>query len=127
MCIRDSLHTKRNEYDSIIKPLMVWMEGKGVKFQYGCAVYDLDMNEAGNTVHGIRAKQKGTDITIPVAAEDYVFLTNGSLMIKEMCIRDRERRCARRKKPIGCHATLSPAVHSMGYDRLISKGSRGAA
>ena len=76
------LHTKRNEYDSIIKPLMVWLESKGVKFQYGCAVYDLDMDEACNTVHGIRAKQNGADVTIPVAAEDYVFLTNGSLMTK---------------------------------------------
>lgn len=76
------LHTKRNEYDSIIKPLMVWLEDKGVKFQYGCAVYDLDMDEACNTVHGIQAKQKGADITIPVSAEDYVFLTNGSLMTK---------------------------------------------
>lgn len=74
------LHTKRNEYDSIIKPLMVWLEGKGVKFQYGCAVYDLEMDEACNTVHGILAKQNRTETRIPVAAEDYVFVTSGSLM-----------------------------------------------
>lgn len=74
------LHTKRNEYDSIIKPLMVWLEGKGVKYQYGCAVYDLEMDEACNTVHGILARQGGAETRIPVAAEDYVFVTSGSLM-----------------------------------------------
>ena len=74
------LHTKRNEYDSIIKPMMAWLEGKGVRFQYGCAVSDLDMDEPCNTVHGIRARLDGAETLIPVAAEDYVFVTSGSLM-----------------------------------------------
>ena len=74
------LHTKRNEYDSIIRPLMVWLEGKGVKFQYGCAVYDLEMDEPCNTVHGILARQDGAQTRIPVAEKDYVFVTSGSLM-----------------------------------------------
>lgn len=74
------LHTKRNEYDSIIKPMMVWLENKGVKFKYDCAVYDLDMDEKCNTVHAIRARINGTDTQIPVSAEDYVFVTSGSLM-----------------------------------------------
>ena len=74
------LHTKRNEYDSIIRPTMVWLQEKGVKFQYGCAVYDLDMDEPCNTVLGIRARFDGQDVRIPVSSEDYVFVTNGSLM-----------------------------------------------
>ena len=74
------LHTKRNEYDSIIKPLFVWLKSKGVKFVYGCSVYDLAMDAPCNTVHGILANLNGKDTTIPVSEQDYVFVTNGSMM-----------------------------------------------
>jgi len=74
------LHTKRNEYDSIIKPLLVWLTGKGVKVVGGCSVYDLEMDPPCNTVHGIHARLDGKDTFIPVSDRDYVFVTNGSLM-----------------------------------------------
>lgn len=64
------LHTKRNEYDSIIKPIMVWLQDKGVHFQYGCAVYDLVMDDACNTVYGIKAKLDGRNTVIPVDGKD---------------------------------------------------------
>ena len=73
------VHTKRNEYDSIIKPLKVWLESKGVKIVTGCHVYDLDMGKDCNTVHAIRARQDGKDIVIEVRDEDLVFATNGSM------------------------------------------------
>lgn len=73
------LHTKRNEYDSIIKPIKVWLDSKGVKTSTGCSVYDLDMDEKCNIVHGIRTKQHGVDTLIPVRSEDLVFVTNGSM------------------------------------------------
>ena len=74
------LHTKRNEYDSIIKPLTAWLEQKGVNIVYGCSVYDLDMDAACNTVEGILARQGGEEVRIPVRPEDYVFVTCGSMM-----------------------------------------------
>ncbi len=74
------LHTKRNEYDSIIKPLRVWLEDKGVQIVYNCAVYDLNMDTDCNTVLGILAKQNGEDTVISVREEDYVFVTCGSMM-----------------------------------------------
>ena len=74
------LHCKRNEYDSIIKPLMAWLTDKGVHFAYGCAVYDLDMDDACNTVAGIRMKVNGEEDIAPVADRDYIFVTSGSLM-----------------------------------------------
>lgn len=74
------LHCKRNEYDSIIKPLMVWLQNKGVQFVYNCAVYDLDMDAACNTVEGIRAKLNGQMTRIAVYHQDYVFVTCGSMM-----------------------------------------------
>ncbi len=73
------LHTKRNEYDSIIKPLKVWLDGKGVKTITDCYVYDLDMDNDCNTVHAIRMRQDGKEIVVPVDAKDMVFVTNGSM------------------------------------------------
>lgn len=73
------LHTKRNEYDSIIKPLKVWLDGKGVKTITDCSVYDLDMDNDCNTVHAIRMRQDGKEIVVPVDAKDMVFVTNGSM------------------------------------------------
>ena len=73
------LHTKRNDYDSIVKPIKVWLESKGVKTVTGCHVYDLDMDKDCNTVHAIRARQDGKDVVIDVRNEDLVFATNGSM------------------------------------------------
>lgn len=74
------LHTKRNEYDSIIKPLTVWLKDKGVTIKGGCSVYDVDLDAACNTAQGIRMRVGGNDIRVHVRPEDYVFVTNGSMM-----------------------------------------------
>jgi oleate hydratase len=73
------LHTKYNEYDAMIKPLKQWLVEKGVKIVTGCSVTDIDLDAPCNTVQGIRTRQDGKDITIPVAETDLVFVTNGSL------------------------------------------------
>ena len=73
------LHTKRNEYDSIIKPLKIWLEDKGVKTITDCNVYDLEMDKECNTVHSIKAIQNDEEISIEVQECDYVFCTNGSM------------------------------------------------
>ncbi len=74
------LHTKRNEYDSIIKPLTVWLEGKGVKIVGNSSVYDVDLTEDCNTATGIWVRMGREDVLIPVKPQDFVFITNGSLM-----------------------------------------------
>lgn len=73
------IHTKYNEYDAMIKPLMTWLSQKGVKTAYGCAVYDLDMDAACNTVKAILFRQNGNKQVIEVSERDLVFVTNGSL------------------------------------------------
>jgi len=73
------LHTKYNEYDAIIKPLMLWLVEKGVKIVSGCSVTDIDLDAACKTVVGIHARQRGEDLFIPVAETDLVFVTNGSM------------------------------------------------
>lgn len=74
------LHTKRNEYDSIIKPLMVWLKEKGVMIKGGCAVYDIDLDDECNTALGIHMYENGEYKHVKINPEDYVFITNGSLM-----------------------------------------------
>ena len=73
------LHGKHNDYDSFIRPLVAWLETKGVIFRYGCHVYDLELDDACNTVYGIRSRVGGQEIYIPVEAQDCVFVTNGSI------------------------------------------------
>lgn len=73
------LHTKRNENDSIIKPITKWLTEKGVTICTDTAVYDLDMDAGCNTVLGIKIRGKDT---VSVRPKDYVFLTSGSMMTK---------------------------------------------
>ena len=73
------LHTKRNEYDSIIKPLKTWLDGFGVKVTYNCSAYDLDLDMNCNTVHAIHMRIGDKEMTIEVNDEDLVFVTNGSM------------------------------------------------
>lgn len=73
------VHTKYDEYDAIIKPVKLWITGKGVKILNDCAVTDLELDAACNTMHSIHANQAGREITIPVAETDLVFVTNGSM------------------------------------------------
>ncbi len=71
------LHTKRNESDSIIKPVLKWLEERGVNFKTKSRVNNLDLDEACNTVQAIKIYDQED---IPVRPEDLVFVTNGSMM-----------------------------------------------
>jgi oleate hydratase len=73
------IHTKYNEYDDMIKPLITWLTGKGVKTSYGCDVYDLKMDSACNTVEAILLRHNEQEETILVDGKDLVFATLGSL------------------------------------------------
>lgn len=73
------IHTKYDEYDAMIKPLMTWLSNQGVKTAYGCSVYDLTMDDACNTVKAILLRQNGQEQTIDVGEHDLVFATIGSL------------------------------------------------
>lgn len=81
------VHTKYNEYDAIIKPLKLWLNGKGIKIVTDCSVTDLDMNAGCNIVHGIHTRQSDNEILIPVGENDLVFVTNGS-MTQNCCYGD---------------------------------------
>ena len=75
------LHTKFNEYDSLIKPIHAWLMSLGVQFRGGATVTDIATSDvAGETL--------ATELNIIDAAgahrvtltrDDLVFFTNGSL------------------------------------------------
>jgi len=73
------IHTKYNEHDAMIMPIMKWLGSKGVKTAYDCSVYDIDMDTTCDTAQAIRLRQGGEDTSITVDARDLVFVTNGSM------------------------------------------------
>jgi oleate hydratase len=75
------LHTEYNQYDSLILPLINWLDKNGVNFHYGCTVTDIDFDFDGDkkTATCIHYEKSGTQLTQQVASEDLVMFTNGSM------------------------------------------------
>ncbi|MEF8827343.1 MAG: oleate hydratase, partial [Halapricum sp.] len=73
--------TKYNQYDSMILPLRRWLEDRGVDFQYGYRVTDMDIvtSRAGRTVERIHYESDGGTGSVGVDPADLVFFTNGSM------------------------------------------------
>jgi oleate hydratase len=79
--LRGILHTKYQQNDSMIIPLVKWLKGKGVNFELKTTVTDLDfIDEAGGyAVTAIHLMRENHEKTIKVAQGDLVFVTNGSM------------------------------------------------
>jgi len=79
--LKDILFTKYNQYDSMVLPLELWLKDRGVVFDLGAQVTDLDIKVAGGekTVTGIHVSRDGKTETISTTADDLVFVTNGSM------------------------------------------------
>jgi oleate hydratase len=73
------VHTKYNEFDAIIKPILVWLDGHGVNILTDCTVTDIQLDAACNTVTGLDLRRADEPISMPVSTEDLVFVTNGSM------------------------------------------------
>ncbi|MGW8778432.1 oleate hydratase [Streptomyces sp. NPDC055796] len=72
--------TRFNQYDSIVRPLQAWLRGEGVTFSMNTTVTDAELAEGeGITVTSLTCTRDGRTERIPVAAEDLVFVTNGSM------------------------------------------------
>ncbi|MGN0261515.1 MAG: oleate hydratase [Eggerthellaceae bacterium] len=74
------LHTDMNEYDAIIRPMIAWLEGKGVRIVRGCKVKEILMNADDTVAEGIRVVRSGKEETIEVGRQNMVFFTNGSMV-----------------------------------------------
>lgn len=73
------LHTKYNEFDSIIDPLLHWLRAKGVRFVNETVVTDLMMDEACSVVTEIIGISAGKPLSVPVRENDIVISTLGSM------------------------------------------------
>lgn len=73
--------TPYNQYDSIVLPLVKWLRAQGVSFEMNSQVTDLDFQKSGNetTVERIHYIRDETQVTIVVNANNYVFVTLGSM------------------------------------------------
>ncbi|WP_416981917.1 oleate hydratase [Streptomyces sp. T028] len=73
--------TRHNQHDSIVLPLAAWLRERGVTVHTGCRVTDLGFTPGihSGTVDALHLTRDGHDETIPVAPEDLVLVTNGSM------------------------------------------------
>jgi oleate hydratase len=73
--------TPLNQYDSLVRPLAVWLETQGVNFITNCRVTDFELaSESGKVVVvGIACVKAGKPETIVVGDGDVIFFQNGSM------------------------------------------------
>lgn len=74
--------TVYNQYDSIVLPIMKWLEGNGVNFMMGAKVTDINFSDTTDkkfTAKKILYSQGNKDKLIDVKESDLVFVTNGSM------------------------------------------------
>ena len=73
--------TALNQYDAIIRPIEQWLRAQGVQFEYGCRVADVDFVEAhdGRRIEALHVLHDGDRFRQNVRADDFVFLTLGSM------------------------------------------------
>ena len=72
--------TPYNQYDSIIHPMKVYLEEKGVDFSLKCTVTDLEFaDHDGITVTGIQYKAAEKEGVIKLGENDICIATNGSM------------------------------------------------
>jgi oleate hydratase len=72
------MRTKYNQYDSVIRPMKKYLEEKGVKFEMGKEVVDIDFNLSRDDKIATLIHLKNKD-QIVLRKNDFVFITNGSI------------------------------------------------
>lgn len=72
--------TKYNEYDSLILPLVKYLEGFGVQFEYGCLVknVEFDIHDDKKIAKRILYNKNGQEKCVELSINDLVFVTNAS-------------------------------------------------
>jgi len=73
------LHTDLNEYDALIKPILVWLQGLGVNIVTDTEVTDIELTQDNNTIKSLELVKAGKKQKIKIAPEDMVYVTNGSM------------------------------------------------
>ena len=70
-----------NQYDSLVCPLVTWLEVQNVNFQTDCTVTDIEIKTENDkvAVASISYSQSGKNETVTVGEDDLVFFQNGSM------------------------------------------------
>lgn len=70
-----------NQYDSLVRPLQVWLEAQGVRLIDNCTITDIDhaLVDGKFVVTGLHSLRKGQAKVIIVRDNDLVFFQNGSM------------------------------------------------
>lgn len=73
--------TVYNQYDSLVRPLVAWLQEQGVNIIMDCTVTDIEVQESSGrlTATAIACQRRGLADVIPVAAGDLVFFQNASM------------------------------------------------
>ena len=75
--------TKYNQYESVILPMMKYLESHNVKFVYNTqvenVVVDISADSGKKVARKIQCIQKGKQTEIDLTEDDFVFVTNGSI------------------------------------------------
>jgi len=73
--------TKYNQYESLIQPMIKFLEEKGVQFTYNTHVNNIkvDTSNGSKVATEIDMTTDGKDSTVALTENDLVFVTNGSI------------------------------------------------
>ncbi|PLY40646.1 oleate hydratase [Janthinobacterium sp. ROICE36] len=73
--------TVYNQYDSLVRPLVAWLQEQGVNIIMDCTVTDIEVQESEGrlTATALHCQRHGLADVIPVAAGDLVFFQNASM------------------------------------------------
>lgn len=74
--------TRYNQYESMILPMVKYLEDHGVKFEYGAKLEDVQfvIREDEKLAQSITVKWDGKTETIPLTENDLLFMTVGGLV-----------------------------------------------
>ncbi|WP_137223315.1 oleate hydratase [Shewanella sp. MEBiC00475] len=72
------MRTKYNQYDSVVRPMKTYLEAKGVKFEMGKEVVDIDFDLSADKKTATMLHFKD-NTEIVLGENDFVFFTNGSI------------------------------------------------
>lgn len=73
--------TKYNQYESLIKPLIKYLEDHDVKFQYNTTVDNIIVEQTGEQKQAVKIELTidGNQQSLDLTPDDLVFVTNGSI------------------------------------------------
>ncbi|MEV8611451.1 oleate hydratase [Amycolatopsis sp. NPDC051373] len=80
MVVPGIYRTKFNQYDSIVRPLLAWLDAQGVTIQLGTTVTDLAFAAGSEvTVQALHWTRNGATEQIALGPDEFVFVTDGSM------------------------------------------------